>query len=91
MAAAACATAKIGRDFDPAVFQTFKVGQTTTADVLAAPGEPWLRQTMPDGSEVWTYMESRARAFSIPVPLYTHMATDGTTKTVTQVFLARTH
>ena len=59
-----CATVQVGREFDPTVFQSFEVGKTTTTAVLQAVGEPWLRQTMPDGLEVWTYLSSRSQAFS---------------------------
>jgi hypothetical protein len=83
---AGCVSVKMGRDFDPAVFQTFEVGKTTTATVLEKAGEPWLRQTMPDGLEVWTYLLSRSQAFALPIPFYTHVQTDGATKSVTLTF-----
>jgi hypothetical protein len=83
---ASCVTMKMGRDFDPAVFRTFEVDKTTTAQVLASVGEPWMQQTLPDGVEVWTYLSTRTQAIAIPVPFYTHVETDGTTKSITLTF-----
>jgi len=81
-----CATVQVGREFDPTVFQSFEVGKTTTTAVLQAVGEPWLRQTMPDGLEVWTYLSSRSQAFAVPLPFYTQVQTTGTTVSVTVIF-----
>jgi hypothetical protein len=84
--AVSCATVQIGRDFDPALFQQFTAGRTTEAEVLAAAGEPWLRQTNADGSANWIYLSSKAEARAIPLLVYTHMTVEQQTKSVTLTF-----
>lgn len=77
-----CATVTVGREFDPAALQALTPGESTTADVLAAAGEPYVRTILVDGSEQWVYLMSTAHA--VALPFYVQTQSQGTTTMVLQ-------
>ena len=53
LVATGCGTATVGREFDPDMVTP---GSSTKADVLAPTGEPYIREVLPNGTEMWSYL-----------------------------------
>lgn len=74
-------TTTVGENFDTSRVDELKIGQTTSAQTLAALGEPYSRNFAADGSEQWEYHMSqyksspKAKAFIPLVGLYTSNST----------------
>lgn len=63
----ACATSKVGQQFDDRTVKSIRIGKTTRADIAQMFGQPLSRSSTGGGKEVWAYHYQEAGGHPTPI------------------------